>query len=306
MAAPTVRARLAAGRLHRIHQTVYSLVPKELLTREGLYMAAVLACGRGAVLSHRSAAVLHELRDWGHTSIEVTVPRRSKRRHAGVTVHCSTTLTEADVAVVNNIPCTSLHRTLLDLGDVVTQRQLERCFDQADIAEALDLAAINDQLARNPTRPGAKACKQVLATHYIGKTPTWNENEEALLELTRGLGLPDPQTNQFIVLEDGGPPLRVDFVWRKQRVIVEADSKKWHGSRQRQEIDRRRDQRLTAAGWRVIRTTWKQMKYHPEELRTTLLRLLGPASPNGNDSPGAAGARAPARPRTPPAGGSTS
>jgi hypothetical protein len=301
-----VRSRVVAGRLHRIHHTVYSLVPKQHLKREGLYMAAVLACGPGAVLSHRSAARLHELRDWGYTKIEVTLPRRSARAHPGVAVHRSTTLTDQDVDVVNNIPCTSLHRTLLDLAEVVDQRQLERAFDQAEILEALDLVAINDQLARNPTRPGAKAVKQVLATHYIGRTPTWSENEEALLSITRGLGLPDPQTNQFIVLDDGGPAIRVDFVWRDRRVIVEADSKKWHGSRQRQEIDRRRDQRLTAAGWTVIRTSWKQMKYRPDELREVLLKLLATASPNGSDSPAAAAGPTRARPRTTRAGGSTS
>jgi hypothetical protein len=121
----------------------------------------------------------------------------------------------------------------------------------------------------------------VLDEHYIGRTPTWNENEELLLSITRGLGIPDPDCNAVIVLPDGGPPIRPDFVWHEQRVIVEADSKKWHGSRQRQEIDRRRDQRLTAAGWRVIRTTWKQMTYHPEELRETLLKLLAPGSRAG-------------------------
>ncbi len=301
-----VHDRSAGGRYHRIHHAVYSLVPKELLKREGLYMAAVLACGPGAVLSHRSAAVLHELRDWGYTRIEVTVPKRSTRAHPGVAVHRSTTLTEADVTVVNNIPCTSVHRTLLDLGDVVTQRQLERSFDQAEIAEVLDLTTINDQLARNPTRPGAKAVKAVLRDHYIGRTPTWNENEELLLSITRGLGIPDPEGNAFIVLPDGGPPLRVDFVWRKQRIVVEADSEKWHGTRQRQEIDRRRDQRLTMAGWTVIRTSWRQMKHDPDELRQVLVKLLGSGSPVGHGKPAAAGARARVRPRTTPAGGSTS
>ena len=306
MTASGVRYRCATGRLHRIHTGVYSLVPRELLPREGLYMAAVLACGPGAVLSHRSAARLHELRPWGHTKIEVTIPTRSTRSHPGVAVHRSTTLTDKDVTHVNNIPCTTVHRALLDLAEVVTQRQLERAFDQADILEALDLNAINDQLARNPTRPGAKACKQVLATHYIGRTPTWSENEERLLEITRGLGLPDPDTNQFIVLDDGGPAIRVDFVWRDQRVIVEADSRKWHSSKQRQEIDRRRDQRLTAAGWRVIRTSWRQMTFQPDELRRALVKLLGPASPNGQEKPASAGAPRRARPRKTPAGGSTS
>jgi len=278
LTASAVRNWVAAGRLHRIHHTVYSLVPKELLKREGLYMAAVLACGEGAVLSHRSAAALLELRDWGHTKIEVTVPRRSARRHDGIKVHRSTTLTDEDVTEVNNIPCTTVHRTLFDLAEVVTQRQLERSFDQAEISERLDLNAINDQLKRNPTRPAAKAVRNVLTTHYIGRTPTWSENEEALLAITRELGIPDPDTNQFIVLDDGGPAIRVDFVWRDQRVIVEADSKKWHNTRQRFEQDRVRDQRLTAAGWKIIRTTWRQMKHRPHELRPLLLKLLAPGS----------------------------
>jgi hypothetical protein len=191
-----VHGRVAAGRLHRIHHKVYSLVPKELLKREGLYMAAVLAGAPDAVLSHRSAAALHELRDWGHTKIEITVPRRSARRHEGIKVHRSTTLAPQDVTVVNNIPCTSVARTLLDLGEVVTSRQLERSFDQAELAEVLDLKAIEDQLARNATRPGAKAVRRVLTEHYIGSTPTWSENEEALLAITRPLGIPDPDTNQ--------------------------------------------------------------------------------------------------------------
>ena len=239
-------------------------------------MAAVLACGPGAVLSHRSAAALLELRDWGHTKIEVTVPRRSARRHDGIKVHRSTTLTDKDVTKVNGIPCTTTARTLFDLGDVVTQRQLERSFDQAEISERLDLTAIDDQLTRNPTRPAAKAVRNVLETHYLGRTPTVNENEEALLAITRELGIPDPDTNAFVILDDGGPPIKADFVWWEQRVIVEADSKKWHTSAQRLESDRVRDQRLMAAGWRVIRTTWKQMTQRPHELRPLLLKLLVP------------------------------
>ena len=285
MSTRVVNRRATTGRLHRIHQTVYSLVPRELLKREGLWMAAVLACGPDAVLSHRSAAALLELRDWGWTKIEVTVPRRSARRHEGVAVHRSTKLTAKDVTVVNNIPCTSAARTLLDLAEVVTMRQLERSFDQAEIAEVFDLKAIQDQLARNPTRAGAKAVREVLETHYIGKTPTWSENEEALLAITRPLGIPDPDTNQFVILDDGGPPIRVDFVWRDQRVAIEADSRKWHLTRQRFETDRQRDQRLIAAGWTIIRTTWKQMTRGPHELRPLLLLLLSPA-PGSRGAPG--------------------
>jgi hypothetical protein len=285
LSASAVRKRAAAARLHRQYQGVYSLVPREMLKREGLWMAAVLACGPGAVLSHRSAAALLELRDWGGTKIDVTVPGRSRRRHEGIAVHCSTKLTAKDVTVVNNIPCTSAARTLLDLAEVVTMRQLERSFDQAEIAEVFDLKAIQDQLARNPTRAGAKAVREVLETHYIGRTPTWSENEEALLAITRPLGIPDPETNKFVILDDGGPPIRVDFTWPEQRVAIEADSRKWHLTRQRFESDRQRDQRLIAAGWTIIRTTWKQMTRRPHELRPLLLKLLLPAP----GSPGAPG-----------------
>jgi hypothetical protein len=301
-----VRKRVAVGRLHRIHHAVYSLVPRELLKREGLYMAAVLACGPGAVLSHRAAAVLHELRDWGATKIDVTLPRRSRRHHDGLKIHCSTTLSPADVTVVNGIPVTTVARTLFDLAEAVTQRQLERSFDQAELAGVFDLRAIEDQLARNPTRPGAKKVRRVLTEHYIGKTPTWSENEEALLAITRAAGLPDPETNYFIDPGDGGRPIRVDFAWPDQRVVVEADSRKWHLSHQRFEGDRERDQRLTAAGWRVIRTTWRQMKFRPHELRVVLLKLLGPGPPTATGKPVSAGARVPGPRATSTAGGSTS
>jgi hypothetical protein len=274
MSARAVQRRALAGQFHRQHRGVYSIVPRHLLKREGLWMAAVLACGRGAVLSHRSAAALLGLRDWGHTKIEVTVPRRSARRHDGVKVHRSRTLTDRDVTVVNGIPCTSVARTLFDLAEVETHRRLERAFDQAEILEALDLKQIDDQLTRNPTRPGAKAVRVVLETHYIGKTPTSNENEEALLAITRDLGIPDPECNAFVILDDGGPPIKADAVWRDQRVIVEADSDEWHNTRQRFEQDRVRDQRLTAAGWTIIRTTWDQMKHRPHELRPVLVKLL--------------------------------
>jgi predicted transcriptional regulator of viral defense system len=301
-----VQKRAVAGRLHRIHQTVYSLVPKKLLTREGLYMAAVLACGPGAALSHRSAAALHGLRSWGHTSIEVTVPRPSTRTHSGVAVHRSRTLTEADTTVVNNIPVTTIARTLFDLAELVDQRQLERAFDQAEIVEGLDLNKINDQLARNPTRPGAKRVRHVLENHYIGSTPTENDFEEALLALTRALGLPDPEVQFWIDPGDGEPPIKADFAWPDRRIVVETDGRRTHGTKQAFEADRRRDQRLIAAGWTVIRTTWRQLKQRPHELRPVLLRLLGPASPNGTAKPASGGAPALARPRRQHAGGSTS
>ena len=145
-----VHKRTAVGRLHRIHQTVYSLVPPNLLTREGHWLAAALSCGPGAVVSHRTAAKLHGLLAYDGAKLDVTIPGRRGRRRGHIVIHGSTTLTPKDVTAVNNIPCTTVARTLLDLGEVVGRRRQERAFDQADVEEVLDMGAMSDQLECRP------------------------------------------------------------------------------------------------------------------------------------------------------------
>jgi Protein of unknown function (DUF559) len=163
---------------------------------------------------------------------------------------------------------------MLDISDILTRRGIERAFDQMEILEAFNLRAIDDQLARNPTRPGVKVIRAVLAEHYIGRTPTWNDFEEQFFALSRSAGLADPEVNQWLVLPDRGPPIKADFLWRAQRVVVETDGYKFHGTRQAFERDRNRDQRLTVAGWRPIRTTWRQVYKRPGELRPRLIQLV--------------------------------
>ncbi len=116
-----VAKRAASGRLHRIHQGVYA-VGHARLTREGRWMAAVLAYGRSARLSHRSAAALWSLRPDNRPKTDVLVAARSARSRPGIDVHASVTLTPADCAVVDGIPCTTVARTLLDLAEVVDPR----------------------------------------------------------------------------------------------------------------------------------------------------------------------------------------
>ena len=277
-----VHKRCAIGRLHRIHLGVYSLVPKALLTREGHWMAAVLACGPGAVLSHRNAAALHGLRPTARAKIDVTVPGRSCRSRTGIDVHRSISLTEADVTIVNGIPCTTVARTLFDLSEVVNRRSLERAFDESESLQVFDLRAIEDQLERNPTRPAARHVRAVLDEHYVGSTLTRSALEEAFLALCRRLGLPKPDVNTWIDLHDGLPMIWADFVWREQRVIVETDGEKFHGTQQARERDPHRDQRATVAGWRPIRTTWRQVMWRPPELEPALVALVAtppPAAP---------------------------
>ncbi|HEY2160937.1 MAG TPA: DUF559 domain-containing protein [Solirubrobacteraceae bacterium] len=269
-----VHRRAASSRLHRIHRAVYSLVPPALLSFEGRLMAAALACGPGAVISHRSAAALLELRASARALIDVSVPGRAKRTHPGIDVHRSNTLTQADTAFVNHIPCTTVSRTLFDLAEVIGRRPLERAFDQAEILEAFDLRALEDQLARNPTRRAATAVRAVLEEHYVGSTPTWSELEECFLACVRAAGVPQPEVNEWIVLPDRDRAIRADFVWRAQRVLLETDGRRTHGTRQAFERDRRDDLRLHAAGWRPLRTTKRRLHREPELVLGTVLTLL--------------------------------
>lgn len=270
-----VQDRAYAGRLHRIHHAVYSLVPLTLLGGNGRSMAAVLACGPDAALSHRSAAALHEIRGTDRSNVDITIPQRSPRKHAGVDVHRSTTLTPADITVVDDIPCTTVARTLLDLAQVIKHRPLERALDQAEILMLLDVTALLDQIERNKARPAAKRLRAVLDQHYIGSTPTWSELEELLLAGCRHRDLPMPEVNVLVDPNDGDPTaIRADFVWRLHRVIVETDGHGTHHTRQAFEEDRRRDQRLFAAGWIVMRVTWRQLTRNPEEVFDRLAQLL--------------------------------
>jgi hypothetical protein len=194
-------------------------------------------------------------------------------------IHRSTTLTEADVTIVDGIRCTTVARTLFDISEMIGRRALERAFDQSEILEVFDLSAVEDQLRRNPTRAGAAKIRAVLAEHYIGSTATESELEEAFLALCRRIQLPPPQLQQWLTLPDGGSPIRVDFLWREQRVVVEVDGRKFHGTRQARPRDARKDQRLTVHGWRPIRTDARQILHQPSDLEMTLTALLTPPWP---------------------------
>jgi predicted transcriptional regulator of viral defense system len=268
-----VRGRMETGRLHRIYRCVYSLVPEPMLTPLGRYKAAELACGESSALSHHAASSLSGVRRSSRTYIDVTVPGRSQRRHRGIKVHRSVTLTPADITIIEGIRCTTIARTLLDIADEVTLRQLERAFDQAEDMEVLDLRAVDDQVARNPTRPGVKNIKTILDDHRIGSTVTDSDLEERMIPLLRATGCPMPETRAWIDPGDGGLMVRRDFVWRDLKIDVETDGAH-HRTRLQMEIDTRNDQRLISAGWTVLRFTWKQLLEEPERVIATIVGAL--------------------------------
>ncbi len=274
LSARAVQLRAAAGRLHRLHSGVYAVVPPVLLSRDGRWMAAVLAAGNGALLSHHSAGALQEIRPSARARPEVSVPGRAMRRRPGIDIHRSRTLTDGDATTVRGIPCTSPARTLLDLAGVLDRRSLERALDQAEILELFDLPALRDQIERNRTRAGARKLSDVLAEHYAAGTVTRSELEERFLALVRGASLPLPEVNAWITLPDGEQAIQADFVWREHRLVIETDGWRTHRTRQAFESNRLGDQRLFAAGWRVARITWRQLTGEPDRIAALIAALL--------------------------------
>jgi hypothetical protein len=190
-------------------------------------------------------------------------------------VHRSTTLTLSDITVVQGVPCTTFPRTLLDIAEVIRPNQLERAFEQAEQLEVLDFGSLADQIERNRTRRGAKRLRTVMEDYTAGHGVPWTKIETDLKALVTAAGLPLPEMNRFIVLDDGEPAIRPDFYWPAHRVVVQADGWKFHRSRAAFERDRRNDQRLLAAGYRVIRITYRQIHTEPERIAAMIRTVLG-------------------------------
>ena len=242
LSAGDVDRRVKAKRLRRVYYGVYA-VGHRRLTVEGRWMAAVLAGGPGAVLSHKSAATAWDLGRWVGGAIDVTVPTRAGReKRAGLRIHrCR--LSQGEVAEVSGVPVTSVARTIIDLSRTMNGRPLEHMIDLADQRGLVDFAALK---AAN-----SASLQAVLRTY--DPAPTDSELEEAFLALCDAHHIPRPETRVYI---EG---YRVDCVWRSERLIVEVDGYAYHRSPTAFEADRERDVVLTMQGWRVVRFTWRQI-----------------------------------------------
>jgi predicted transcriptional regulator of viral defense system len=269
-----VARRATVGRLHRVHQGVYA-VGHRRLTRDGRWLAAVLAYGSEALLSHRSALALHGLRPDNRQLADVTVPRARAQSRAGIRVHGSTSLVLADRAVVEGIPCTSLPRTVLDCASRLGCQGVEKVVERAEVLRVFDRCEFAELLARAPGQRGVALVRAVLDEL---REPDWTENdyEAAVLALVRASAFPEPICQAPMLLD--GEPVRIDFLWPVERVALEADSYEFHGTRQAFERDRRRDQLLRLAGYQPVRITWRQLSRHPEQVEELLRRLLGRVS----------------------------
>jgi very-short-patch-repair endonuclease len=264
-----VRSRVAAGWLHPLHRGVYA-VGHSKVTREGRWMAAVLACGPGASLSHKDAATLWLIRPESQQGpIDVTLRTRAgRRRRTGIRVHRPRRLTDDELSTCNDIPCTAPARTILDLASVISSRPLERAIDEADRLRLVVADDLIEMLRRHRGHPGARRLRGVLARHQVGSTVTRSELEERFVALCRARHLPEPHVN--VPLLD----YVVDFLWPDANLVVEVDGHASHGTRKAFQADRDRDGRLAVAGYRVLRFTWWDVTRRPAVVADRMRRLL--------------------------------
>jgi len=257
-----IDGRVRRSRLHRVHQGVYA-VGHLALTRNGRFMAAVLACGDGATLSHFSAAVLWRILDDRGQSIHVTAEKERKCR--GAVVHQAPL--EGERLLRFGIVVTTPARTIVDLADVVQRRRtLERAIDEAEYLR-LDWS----EAAPRHGRKGSGLLSSVLAVHEPGSTRTRSELEEQFLAFCDRHRFPRPEVN--VVIEG----YLCDFVWREQRLVVETDGRRAHGTARARQRDPIRDADLQIAGWRVMRITSVRLFREPDAVADQLKRLLKPA-----------------------------
>ena len=258
-----VARRARAGRLHRVHRGVYA-VGHRVLTADGRRMAAVLAAGPGAALSHASAAALWEIRPTSAARIDVTVRSAGGRaKRPGLRIHRGATLRGDEITEHRGIRVTTVARTLFDLAPSLPRRALERALDEAEIRDLYDRRELEAATAAHAGERGAAALQRAIDADG-DPTLTDSELEELMLALCDEHGLPRPRPRAWVA------GLRVDFLYAESRLVVETDGYRYHRTRRAFERDRERDAILARAGHRTLRFTHRQLTRDPARVAETI------------------------------------
>jgi very-short-patch-repair endonuclease len=236
------------GRLFRVHRGVY-VVGRRELSREGEFHAAVFAIGDGAVLSHFPAAAA-----WGFwpgrvQPVDVTVARRVASR-PGIRVHQVIELPERAVTTHLGIPVTTVERAILDLAATMySDRHFRRLVHEAQVQRLTDTRLL--QIEIDHARPRTRGVARLQAEIADGSKPTRSRLEDDVVELLRSNDFPPFETNAHV---PGTPHwVEVDVLFESQRLVIEVDSDRYHGTPFRREFDARKQALIEAAGYRVIR-----------------------------------------------------
>lgn len=264
-----IENRIACGRLRRVQWGVYA-VGHRPESRESRWMAAVLAAGPDAVLSHRSAGSLWRILPQRPILPEVTRATRCQTR-LGLVLHCGA-LRPDEVRCVDGIPVTSPPRTAFDIAASSTPGELERALNEMEVSGVTDELSIPDLLERYPRKRGAARLRALLADEAAVRGVPRKVLEERFAFLLDGTDLPRPRRNADVAAS--GRLFEADCLWAEQRVIVELDGRATHGTRRAFERDRERDRLLQVDGWRVVRITWRQLRDDAPAVLADLHRLL--------------------------------
>jgi Protein of unknown function (DUF559) len=271
VSATTVDHWVRRSRLHVVHRGVYA-IGHAALRVEGRRLAAVLACGRGAVLSHLGAAAHWGLLHSEQTRVDVTTPR-TRRAIPGIRLHSSRSLDARGTTSHEGIPITTIARTLIDLAATVPESRLERALAQAERLQLYDQRAIIDVIGRtNGHRGGGALARATAAEPKL----TRSELEVTFRKLVRRAGLPEPLGN-FILDAPDHPRLEVDFYFPTHNLVVETDGWETHRTKAAFQSDRRKDAALTSAGLRVMRFTYEDVVYEPDTVVARLTPRSAPA-----------------------------
>jgi very-short-patch-repair endonuclease len=262
-------------RLLRLHKGVYA-VGHTGLTADSRRLAAVMACGAGALLSHRAAGGAQGLLSYA-PQLEVTVPRSRKPRE-GILVHRSRLIHDEDRSTVRGIPVTSVARTLVDLADVLSEERLAKAVHEAEVQRVFDLWALERALARLPGRSGRHRLRRVLAAYQPDPHFQRSEAERRFKRLCEQHRLPQPQFN----VNRAGYEL--DAYWPDANLAVEVDGAETHHTRSAFQRDRARDRRLAMAGIRVVRVTWVDLE-DGARLAAELRAIRASAAPAAGSPP---------------------
>jgi very-short-patch-repair endonuclease len=259
-----VKHRVASGRLHPVAAGVYAVGRPEL-TPHGRWMAAVLACGDGAVLSHRSAAELWGIGNEERGRIDVIIRRRSTLRRKGVKVRCRPSLDAKNVTRRRGIPVTTPVQTLIDLATELKPLRLERAVNEADKHDLVDPETLRRCLHAHTNEPGVKKLATLLDRHTFRLSDS--DLEVLFRPLALAAQLPAPLTKQWIL------DYEVDFYFPDHGLIVETDGLRYHRTPAQQARMAKRDQTHVAAGFAVLRFTHWQIAHAADEVTDVLRRF---------------------------------